>query len=62
MVHQVVDSGRDETGCGRWPYITYAAKEGQKVVIISAYRACKQTNPGDLTSSKQKLGSVYEYE
>jgi hypothetical protein len=28
MVHRVVDSGRDDIGCGRWSYITYAAKEG----------------------------------
>jgi hypothetical protein len=26
MVHRVVDSGRDDTGCGRWSYITYAKK------------------------------------
>jgi hypothetical protein len=28
MVHQVVESGRDDTGSGRWSYITYSAKEG----------------------------------
>jgi hypothetical protein len=38
MVHRVVDSGRDDTGCGIWSYITYAAKEGNKVAIVSAYR------------------------
>jgi predicted esterase len=58
----VVDSGRDDTGCGRWSYLTYAAKEGKKVAIVSAYRVCKQTNPGDLTSSKQQLGIMYEDE
>jgi hypothetical protein len=26
MVHRVVDSCRDDTGCGRWSYITYAEK------------------------------------
>jgi hypothetical protein len=26
MVHRVIASGRDETGCGRWSDITYAAK------------------------------------
>jgi hypothetical protein len=31
MVHQVVDSGPDDTGCGRWSYITCAAKEGKKL-------------------------------
>jgi hypothetical protein len=62
MVHRVVDSGRDATGCGRWSYLTYTAKEGKKVAIVSAYRVCKQTNTGDLTSSKQQLGVMYEDE
>jgi hypothetical protein len=62
MVHRVVDSGRDDTGCGRWSYLTYAAKEGKKVAKVSAYRVCKQTTPGDLTSSKQQLGIMYEDE
>jgi hypothetical protein len=34
MVHRVVDSGRDDTGYGRWSYLTYAAKEGKKVVFF----------------------------
>jgi hypothetical protein len=62
MVNRVVDSVRDDTRCSRFSYITYAAKEGKKVLIFSAYRVCKQTNPGDLTSSKQKLGIMYEDE
>jgi hypothetical protein len=41
---------------------TYAAKEGKNVAIVSADRVCKQTNPGDLTSSKQQLGIMYEDE
>jgi hypothetical protein len=52
MVHQVVDSGRDETGYGRLSYISYAAKEGNTVSIVSANRVCKQKNPVDLTASK----------
>jgi hypothetical protein len=62
MVHKVVDSGRDDTGCGRWLYITYAVKEGNKIEIVSAYRVCKHTSPGDITSSKQQLGIMYEDE
>jgi hypothetical protein len=26
MVHRVISSGRDETGCGRWSKLIYAAK------------------------------------
>jgi hypothetical protein len=62
VVHRVIASGRDETGCGRWSQITYAAKENNKMTIISAYRVCKQTNPGDLTASKQQHGIMYEDE
>jgi hypothetical protein len=62
MVHRVIASGRDETGCGRWSQITYAAKENNKMTIKSAHRVCKQTNPGDLTASKQQHGIMYEDE
>jgi hypothetical protein len=41
MVHHIVDAGRDINGCGRWSYLTYAAKEGNKLAISSAYRVCK---------------------
>jgi hypothetical protein len=58
----VIDSGRDDTECGRWSYITYASKEGKKVEIVSAYIVCKQTNPSYITSSKQQLGIMYEDE
>jgi hypothetical protein len=57
-----VDSGLDDTGCGRWSYLTYAAKKGKKVAFVSTYRVCKPTNHGDLTSSKQQLEIMYEDE
>jgi hypothetical protein len=62
MVHRVIASVRDERGCGRWSQIIYAGKESKKMTIISAYRVCKQTNPGDLTASKQQHGIMYEGE
>jgi hypothetical protein len=62
IVHHIVNLGREDTGCGRWSYLTYAAKEGKKVAIVSSYIVCKQTNAGDLTSSKQQLGTIYEDE
>jgi hypothetical protein len=62
IVYRVVDSGRDDTGCGRCSYLTYVTKEGKEVVIVSAYRVCKEKNLGDLTSSKQQLGIMYEDE
>jgi hypothetical protein len=62
MVHRVIASGRDETGCGRWSQITYAVKEGKKMTILYSYRVCKQKNPGDPTASKQQFGIMYEDE
>jgi hypothetical protein len=62
MVHRAIASGCDETGCGRWSQITYISKESKKMTIISAYRVCKQTNPGYLTASKQQHGIMYEDE
>jgi hypothetical protein len=35
-------------------------KRGRNFAIISAYRVCKQTNPGDLPLSKQQLGIMYK--
>jgi dTDP-4-dehydrorhamnose 3,5-epimerase-like enzyme len=62
IVHCVVDLGQDSTGCGIWYYLTYAAKEGKKVAIVPAQIVSKHTNTGDLTSSKQQLGIMYEDE
>jgi hypothetical protein len=36
-VHRVVHSIQDDIGCGRWSYLTYAAKEGKKLAIVLAY-------------------------
>jgi hypothetical protein len=41
IIHRVVDSVRDNNGCGGWSYITYAAKEGKRVAIVLACRVCK---------------------
>jgi hypothetical protein len=62
MVHRVIASVRDETGCDRWSQITYAAKEGKKMTIIYVYRVSKQMNPGDIMASKKQLGIMYEDE
>jgi hypothetical protein len=48
VVHNIVDSGRDDTGHAIWYYLAYAAKEGKEVAILSAYRVCKQKTLGIL--------------
>jgi hypothetical protein len=51
--HIVCASGRDKTGCGRWTYLTYNAREGKKITIISVYRVGKP-NSGNKTASRQQ--------
>jgi hypothetical protein len=54
-------------GCGMgWNWVwemvlSYTrCKKGKKLSILSAYRVCKQTHPGDLNASKQQLRIIYE--
>jgi hypothetical protein len=54
MVHRVVKTGRDDTGCVRWLYITFNGKEDKHIIVINAYIACSQREPGDTTASKQQ--------
>jgi hypothetical protein len=37
MVHRVVKTGRDDTGCGRWSYITFNGKENKHITVINTY-------------------------
>jgi hypothetical protein len=54
MVHRVVKTGRDDTGCGRWTYITFNGKENKHITVINTYRVCSQRDPGDITASRQQ--------
>jgi hypothetical protein len=57
-----VKTGCDNTGCGRWSYITLALKEDKFLTLVSAYRVCDQTNPGNTTASAQQYKIKYEDE
>jgi hypothetical protein len=37
MVHGVVKTGRDDTGCRRWSYITFNGKENKHITAINVY-------------------------
>jgi hypothetical protein len=54
MVHGVVKTSRDDTGCGRWSYITFNGKENNHITVINTYRVCSQRNPGDTTASRHQ--------
>jgi hypothetical protein len=59
MVHQVVKTGRDDTSCGRWSYITFNGKENKHIAVINTYRVCSQHDPGDTTASRQQQCAQY---
>jgi hypothetical protein len=58
----VVNTGHDNTGCGRWLYITLALKEDKFLKLVSAYRVCDQTNLGNTRASAQQYKIQYEDE
>jgi hypothetical protein len=62
MVHRVVRTGRDNTDCGRWPYITFNGKENKHITVINTYRVCSQRDPGDTTASRQQQCVQYSDE
>jgi hypothetical protein len=54
IVHHVVKTGRDETGCRQWSYITFNVKENKQITVINAYILCSQRDPGDTTASRHQ--------
>jgi hypothetical protein len=52
--HRVVNTGIDDTGYGRWSYITLSLREDKFLTLVSAYLVCDQTNPGNTTASAQQ--------
>jgi hypothetical protein len=60
--HRVVNTGSEDTGCGRWSYITLLLREEKFLTLVTAYRVCNQTNPGNTTASAQQYKIQYEDE
>jgi hypothetical protein len=58
--YRVVNTGHDNTGCGRWSYITFS--EDKFITLVSAYHICDQTNPGNTTASARQYTIQYENE
>jgi hypothetical protein len=54
MVHRVVKTDRDATGCGRWSYITFNGKKNKHITVINTYIVCSHRDPGDTTASRQQ--------
>ena len=50
---RVIKVGEDESGLGRWSYITMEGQRGRKLTFITAYRICKGAMRGITTSCTQ---------
>eukprot|EP00957_Ditylum_brightwellii_P166413 12667852-Ditylum_brightwellii.AAC.1 len=48
-----MSGGGDNKGLGRWSYVQIAGKEQKKVIFVTAYKPCVQTNKGDSTVTAQ---------
>eukprot|EP00957_Ditylum_brightwellii_P008235 622880-Ditylum_brightwellii.AAC.1 len=51
-----MSGGGDNKGLGRWSYVRIAGKEQKKVMFVTAYKPCVQTNEGDSTVTAQHQG------
>ena len=51
---RVIKAGEDESGLGRWSYITMEGQGGIKVTFITAYRICSGAMKGTRTSCIQQ--------
>jgi hypothetical protein len=51
---QPQSSPNDPSGMGRWSSILFRGSQGIQLRVITAYRVCKQQNPGPNTSASQQ--------
>jgi len=57
---RVIERGVDPFGLGRWSYLVLQGKENIKILIITAYRVCRQTiqSAGHKTATAQKFRAL----
>jgi hypothetical protein len=60
---RVVEVGIDPFGLGRWSYVVMRGQGGIIIVLITAYRVCKQTvsSAGPTTSTAQQFRVLSEH-
>eukprot|EP00957_Ditylum_brightwellii_P124891 9520858-Ditylum_brightwellii.AAC.1 len=54
MTCRIITTDKDTSGLGRWNHVTIAGKDQKQVTIMTAYRPCKQSTPGDSTVNAQQ--------
>ena len=57
---RVIESGEDPFGLGRWSYQVLRGKGGTKLLIVTAYRVCRQSlhSVGSQTSTAQQFRAL----
>ena len=51
---RVVKVGEDESGLGRWSYLTLEGQGGRRITFMTAYRICRGAMRGVSTSCQQQ--------
>ena len=51
---RVVKAGEDDSGLGRWSYLTLEGQDGRRLTFITGYRICKGAMRGTTTSCVQQ--------
>eukprot|EP00957_Ditylum_brightwellii_P078530 5970805-Ditylum_brightwellii.AAC.1 len=54
MVGRIIKSDTNSSGLGQWSYVQIAGRDQRKLMIITAYRPCKQNKLGDSTVTSQQ--------
>ena len=54
MGMRVIKAGEDESGLGRWSYLTLEGQDGRRLTFITGYRICKGAMKGTTTSCVQQ--------
>ena len=58
---RVIKVGEDESGLGRWSYLTMEGQGGRKLTFITAYRICRGAMRGNSTTSMQQAKVLAEH-
>eukprot|EP00957_Ditylum_brightwellii_P181738 13844837-Ditylum_brightwellii.AAC.1 len=54
MVGRIIASDTADSGLGQWSYVKIAGRDQKQITIVTTYRPCKQSNPGDSTINAQQ--------
>jgi hypothetical protein len=61
QVSRIITKGMDPYGLGRWTYAVLLGRGGQTLLVVLAYRVCKQAiqSTGPLMATAQQYRRLY---